>query len=247
MRVGAIQSNYIPWVGYFDFIDSVDLFIFHDDVQYTKGDWRNRNKIKTSTGLAWVTVPVHYRHTSQLILETEICYDHDWINEHIGIITANYRRAPHFSIVKEGFFPLLKQRFRTITELNVATCRWIMDVLSIRTPLKMSHELGLQGAKTSRLIQMLKKVGGTEYVSGPAARQYIDEAAFREANISLEYKSYDYGPYPQLGDGFEVAVTVLDLIANTGPEARSHLRSRTPNELVVPRVAIPHTPKTDAA
>jgi hypothetical protein len=244
--VGVIQSNYIPWVGYFDFIDSVDLFVFHDDVQYTKGDWRNRNKIKTPAGLVWITVPVHYRHTGQLIMETEICYDRDWVSEHIGAITASYRTAPFFPIVKDEFFPLLKKRFRTITELNVATCRWVMDALSIRTPLRMSHELELQGAKTVRLINMLKKVGGTEYVSGPAGRQYLDEAAFREANISLEYKSYDYRPYPQLWGGFEAAVTALDLIANTGPDARAYLHSQTQNELVVPRVNPTH-PETSPA
>ncbi len=96
MKVGIIQSNFLPWRGYFDFIREVDLFIIHDDLQYTKGDWRNRNKIKTPRGLEWITVPVNYKTTSQLIEETTIDYSTRWAQKMLNCIREVYRQAPYF-------------------------------------------------------------------------------------------------------------------------------------------------------
>src|SRR5436190_4387467 len=96
MKVGVIQSNYIPWRGYFDFIDSVDLFVFHDDLQYTRNDWRNRNRILTPAGPRWLTVPVSYKHRDQKIDEVPIEYRQDWASRHLKQLDANYRRAPFF-------------------------------------------------------------------------------------------------------------------------------------------------------
>src|SRR5687767_2235559 len=100
MKVGIIQSNFLPWLGYFDFIRETDLFVIHDDLQYTKGDWRNRNRIKTLRGLEWISVPVHYRNTSQLIEETAVDYSTPWAKKILNRIRESYRRAPHF----EPFF-----------------------------------------------------------------------------------------------------------------------------------------------
>jgi len=234
MRVGIIQSNYIPWRGYFDFIDSVDLFIFHDDLQYTKGDWRNRNKIKTPQGLRWLTVPVHYRKTSQLICETEIDYSKKWSSSHINRFKANYHQSPFFKDALELLEEGLACADPTISQLNIRLIKLICGYLQIHTPLVMSSDYAVTGAKTERLINLLKKVEATVYLSGPTAKGYLDENLFRENGIRLEYKTYDYPPYPQLWGEFVGTVTVLDLIANTGPEARGFLKSTTPNEVAVP-------------
>jgi len=229
MKVGIIQSNYIPWRGYFDFIDSVDLFVFHDDLQYTKNDWRNRNKIKTRTGLSWLTVPVKYNRTAQLISETEIDYTQKWGQKHINMLKENYQKSPYFKDISEPFFEIISKRHNYISELNIEIIKFIMQELSIKTPLKMSCELALTGAKTARVIDILKKNGATTYLSGPAAKNYLDENMFKENHISLEYKSYDYPEYPQLWGSFEGAVSVLDLLFNTGTEARKFLKSKTPD------------------
>jgi len=229
VRVGIIQSCYIPWRGYFDFIDDVDLFIFHDDLQYTKGDWRNRNKIKTPNGLVWLTVPVKYKKTSQLICETEVDYSHKWKAEQINRFKNCYIKSHFFKDALELWEKSLQYADQTISQLNIRLINRVCSYLVIDTRLVMSSDYAVTGSKTERLIQLLKKVGATVYLSGPTAKGYLDENLFRENGIRLEYKTYDYPPYPQLWGEFVGTVTVLDLIANCGPRSREFLKSLTPN------------------
>jgi hypothetical protein len=228
MRVGVIQSNYLPWRGYFDFIAAVDLFVVHDDLQFTKGDWRNRNRIKTPQGLHWMTVPVHYRHTAQLIGDTEIDRSRNWQREHLNLIETHLGRAPHVADVRRLLEPEFDAGHRTISSLNVALAGAINSYLSIRTPMRMSSEFRLTSSKTERLIELLTAAGATTYLSGPTARAYLEEERFREAGIHLEYKQYDYPAYPQLWGPFAGAVSIIDTIANCGPATRDVLPSRTP-------------------
>ena len=228
MIAGIIQPSFIPWRGYFDFIDSVDTFVFLDDVQYTI-DWRNRNKIKTPDGLIWVTVPVYHESRNQLISETKINYSHDWRTKQIKQFERNYRKAPFFSDYADDFFALLKTDYETIAELDIVLTKWIMNILGIKTELLKSSEMKITDTKTGRLIQILQQIKATTYISGAAAKDYIVNDMFRENNIRLEYKSYDYPEYPQLWGSFEGAVSVLDLLFNTGTEARKFLKSKTPD------------------
>jgi hypothetical protein len=234
MRVGIIQSNYLPWRGYFDFINEVDLFIFHDDIQFTKADWRTRNQIKTPQGLRWLSVPVHVRRTAQHICETEIDYSQNWRRDHRNLIAAHLGRAPFVRSALALLEPVYDAKPVTISELNVALIRALGRYLGITTPLRSSAEFGVKGCKTDRVIALLTAVGASTYVSGPAGRSYLDEAQFMDAGIDLEYKSYVYPPYPQLWGPFEGAVSVIDLIANSGPEATTLMRSLGSNELAVP-------------
>jgi hypothetical protein len=233
MRVGILQSNFIPWRGYFDLIDDVDLFIFYDDVQYTKNDWRNRNKIKTPQGLAWITVPVFHRHLAQLICETEIDYTQPWATKIKKRITQCYFRAPYFERYANIFFGILDENFRTISELNVHIILWIMQELRIKTRTMMSRDTAPLGVKMDRLIDILTKVGASEYLSGPAAKNYMELEKFKDARIGLAYKAYDYDEYPQLFGPYKQSATILDLLFNLGPDARAFLKSRRPNEKVL--------------
>ena len=233
MRVGIIQSCYIPWRGYFDFIASVDAFVFHDDIQYTKRDWRNRNKLRTAKGTEWLSVPVSYKSTDQLICATPIDYGTPWPQKHLRTWEANYRRATHYAAAADLLASMAGERHASISELNVALTRRICGYLDIRTPMLLSSELKAQGSKTARLIDLLQKLGATAYLSGPSADAYLDKAMFRDQGITLEYKTYDYAPYPQLWGDFIGEVTVLDLIANCGPRAKEYLRSCSPNISIV--------------
>lgn len=233
MKVGIIQSNYIPWRGYFDFIDDVDLFIIYDDVQYTKNDWRNRNKIKTANGLIWLTVPVLFNFNKNTLIE-DVKIDHkkDWVKKHIESVRFSYSKTPYFKAYADEFFNILNKKFDTISGLNVNIINWIMRELDIKTNIKMSSEYSAVGTRTDRLIDILKKAGATSYLSGPSAKSYLEVEKFREAGLELEYKVYDYPDYPQLYGKFEPQVSVLDLLFNCGAEARSHLKSLKPNEKV---------------
>lgn len=232
MRVGVIQSNYVPWRGYFDLIASVDLFIIYDDVQYSTGSWRNRNQLKTRDGLKWITVPVKKK-LGMAIDETGIEYGHPWIEQHRGLLEASLGKCRYYSEVTALWEEGVGDRPRTISELNVRLIGLVCDYLGIRTPLRHSRAFALTGAKTDRLIHLLRAVGATTYLSGPTAKGYLENEKFRDNGIRLEYKTYDYGPYPQAHGEFAGAVSVLDLIANMGPDATSHLRSRTSNEVAV--------------
>lgn len=230
MRVGIIQPNYMPWRGYFDFIDDVDLFIFLDDVQYTRRDWRNRNRIKSPQGLQWLTVPVHFhRHSAPLIADTPIDYTHNWQRKHINSLKVSYGSAPYFAQYGPECLALLETRFATIAELNIALTRWMMAQLAITTPLKRASTLQASGAKTARLIDILQRVGATIYLSGPAAKDYLEPGQFDQAGIALEYKTYAYQPYPQRWGSFQGAVSALDLLFNCGPQAPRFLKSQQPN------------------
>jgi hypothetical protein len=233
LRVGIIQSSYVPWRGYFDFIQSVDLFVFYDDVQYSTGSWRNRNRLKTPDGLKWLTVPVKTR-LGLAIDEVPIEHSHPWQEQNRGLIKASLGRCPFFEEARSIWEEAVGHNDPTISQLNVRLTRMLCDYLRIRTKFGFSRTYGLSGTKTQRLIALLKQLGASTYLSGPSAKGYLDEDLFRSSGIRLEYKSYDYNPYLQLWGGFDGAVSILDLIANVGPGGNQHIHSTTPDVVAVP-------------
>ena len=226
MKVGIIQSNFLPWLGYFDFIRETDLFIIHDDLQYTKGDWRNRNKIKTPRGVEWITVPVHYRSTSQLIEETPVDYSSPWTRRMLNRIRESYRHAPCFEPYFSELSELLSQPAPSISDLDLRMIHWVCRNLEIGTPIRMSREYHPQGTKTERLIGILTQVQASTYLSGPAARAYLIPEMFEQAGIRLEYKQYNYPAYEQLYPPFELGVSVIDLLFMKGKDARFYLEHK---------------------
>lgn len=216
----VLQSNYIPWKGYFDLIHDADLFIFHDDLQYTKNDWRNRNKIKTPRGAEWITIPVG-TDEHRLICEVEM-KDYTWQAKHWRMIQQHYGKCPYFSHYK-SFFERVYQgcRWTNLSELNQYLIRSIArDLLNIATEFRDSREFSPRGMKLDRLLDLLIKNGADRYVSGPAAKDYIDPARFAEAGIELVWKDYSgYPEYPQRYPPFEHGVSILDLFFNVGPDA----------------------------
>jgi len=223
MKVGIIQSNFLPWRGYFDFIREVDLFILHDDLQYTKGDWRNRNKIKTPNGAQWITVPVHYRQTDQLIEETSVDDSKPWARNMLNKIRNSYLKTPHFEPYFSELSNLLLEPAASISDLNLRLIQWICSHLEIKTPINFSRQYNPQGAKTKRLIGILKQVEATTYLSGPAAQVYLEPELFEQAGIHLEYKVYDYPEYEQLYPPFEPAISIIDLLFMMGKDSKNYL------------------------
>ena len=219
-RVGIIQSNYIPWKGYFDIIHDVDTFVFYDDVQFTKNDWRNRNKIKTSKGPQWLSVPCG-KDLNRLIFEVQPS-DSEWQKKHWLQLKEHYSSAPHFKEYS-GFFEdfYLGKKWTHLSEINQYLITHISrDFLGIKTKFEDSRQYSIQGKRLERLIELLKLTHARLYVSGPSARDYIEESAFAAADIQLEFKSYaGYPEYPQLHPPFTHEVSILDLLFNVGKEA----------------------------
>lgn len=225
-KVAILQSNYIPWKGYFDLIRQVDEFILFDEMQYTRRDWRNRNKIKTQRGLEWLTVPVKVKgRYYQTIRETELDGS-PWASDHWKALTANYGRAPFFSELASELKPLyLDRQYTHLSQLNRALIDWVCSKLGITTLISDSSDYRLIEGKTERLLDICRQAGATEYLSGPAAAGYLETNLFETAGIGVRFFDYEgYPPYSQLWGEFEHGVTVLDLLFNCGPDAPSYLR-----------------------
>lgn len=226
-KVAIVQSNYIPWKGYFDLINSVDEFILFDDMQYTVRDWRNRNQIKTPEGLTWLSIPVQVKGKRfQRIKETEIS-EPTWHERHWATLVHNYSKAAAFRQEKDW----LEEVYRTATDkylsqVNYRFLKAICERLEINTRLSWSMDYELVEGKTERLVSLCKQAHATEYLSGPSARGYMEEELFRQAGVSVRYMDYsNYPEYLQLFPPFEHHVTILDLILNTGTAAKQYLSS----------------------
>lgn len=225
-KVAILQSNYIPWKGYFDMIAAVDECILYDDMQYTRRDWRNRNQIKTPHGKQWLTVPVMVKGKyHQKIRETEID-GANWGSEHWKALVQNYRRAPHFAEIALWLEPLyIKDSFTHISKLNRCFIEAICTYLGIKTTITNSWDYILLAGKTERLAELCLQAGGTEYISGPSAKDYIDEKVFADKGIQLTWFDYSgYLEYPQLWGEFTHGVTILDLLFNCGKDSTRYMR-----------------------
>jgi len=222
MRVAIVQSSYVPWKGYFDLIRSSDHFILLDDVQYSRGDFRNRNQVKTAAGLKWITIPLRHSGTFPALVRDMQVSDPGWNERHYATIEQSYRGSPGWPVLKDWLRGhLLPARQASLSQVNDSLTRSLCDLLGIRTPITQSteHRVTTTNA-TERVVELCKAVGATHYLSGPRARDYIETDRFADAGIALEYIDYSgYEEYPQPHGPFEHHVSIVDAIACLGTEA----------------------------
>ena len=228
MKAVILQPSYIPWRGYFDQICRADLFIFYDDVQYDKRGWRNRNQIKTPKGKLWLTIPVHSRgaQTENIpINQIRIAWDSLWSQNHLKAIQHSYSKAPHFNRYMSLLEEFYGRHDEFLADFTIDfTVELTRELGNTHTRFMRSSKLAeINGQKTDRLIQILRTVGATHYISGPSARDYIEKEKFASAGIMLEYMEYNYSEYPQFYTPFDPYVSILDLLFMTGPEASNYI------------------------
>jgi hypothetical protein len=224
-RVAIIQSSYLPWKGFFDLVARVDELVLFDDVQFTRRDWRNRNRIKTPQGVRWLTVPVRSRGRYHQRIDEVEPSDPGWPEAHWAAIERAYRAAPAFEAAGPPLRALLEAVPRDrLTTANEHLLRGLCTMLGITTTISRSDGTGAGAGRTGRLVALCRDRGATAYLSGPAARVYLDEAAFAAAGIAVEWMSYGpYPEYPQLHGPFEHHVSVVDVLLHTGSDARRHV------------------------
>jgi hypothetical protein len=225
--VAIVQSCYIPWKGYFDLIAGVDEFILYDDRQFTRRDWRNRNRIKTRQGTQWLTIPVESKGRYHQRIDETVIGDERWPELHWKTIVHHYSAAPYFAEYRDQLETLYRTAVdRRLSVVNRHFLAGINELLGIATRLSWSTDYEVEGAKTDRLVALCRAAGATDYLSGPRARSYLDEAAFADAGIRLSYFDYDgYPEYDQVHPPFDHAVTVLDLILSVGGDAPRYMKS----------------------
>lgn len=228
-KVAIMQSNYIPWRGYFDMINMVDEFIIFDSVQYSKKTWRNRNYIKTLNGLELLSIPVKVKgKLNQSIYEVETTDNH-WKRKHWKSISINYSKSKYFNDYKHIFENIyLNSNENNLSKINVIFIKEICKILNIKTKIKYDYEYNYKHTlgDVSSIIDLLKNAKAGIFLNGPTAKQYMTEKMFSPHNIDLIWMDYsDYAEYTQLFPPFEYNVSILDLIFNTGPDAHKYMKS----------------------
>jgi hypothetical protein len=228
MKCVILQPSYIPWRGYFHQIREADTFVFYDDVQYDARGWRNRNRVKAPGGTRWLTIPVHHKGSQPRrvpIHEIAICWDRDWARRHWTTLGHLYGKTPHF----QRYAPLLERFYSSrpsqLADFTIELTRALARELGIRNKrfLRSSEIDRPAERKTDDLLAILNRVGATEYVTGPAARGYLDLERLTRRGIRVRYMDYDYPSYPQLHPPFDPRVSILDLLFMTGPEAPGYI------------------------
>jgi hypothetical protein len=227
MKCVILQPSYIPWRGYFDQIRKADIFVFYDDVQYDKRGWRNRNRIKTTRGQQWLTIPVYSKgaQTENIpIKDIRIVWDTPWNKDHWKSIQQAYKKAPYFERYANFLESLYDCHPDFLADFTIELTIALARELGIKnTQFLRSSQLHAAGHKTDRLINILLEINATEYLSGPSAQEYIEEYKFKNAHITLEYMAYNYPEYPQLYPPYDPQVTILDLMFMVGPDSLKYI------------------------
>ena len=224
-RVAIMQPTYLPWLGYFGLMQSVDLFIVLDTTQFAKRTWQQRNQVKSMQGPLWLTVPVLSKgKREQLISEVEIDYSQDYPRGHIKTLEMNYRKSPYFEILAPQLFALLGADNKHLSELTINQIRWIKDVLGITTPIRLASEFEARGKRADLLVSLCERVGATSYISPPGSKIYLDESdAFVKSGIALSYFDFNHPEYPQRYGNFLPYMSVIDLLFNCGSEVSAKI------------------------
>jgi hypothetical protein len=218
--VVVLQPGYIPWLGFFDQLRRADVFVYYDDVQYDKNGWRNRNRIKTQSGPLWLTVPVRHSGTGCVkILDVEIDRRTPWARKHVRSLRQAYARAPFAHRYLPEFEALLEREWTHLVDLDVACVDLMARWLHLQPRIESSSRLGIDGDRTERLVSICRHFGATTYLSGDAARMYLDVDVFVRQGIAVEWQRYAHPVYPQLHGAFVPYLSAMDLLLNCGDEA----------------------------
>ena len=219
VTIAVLQPGYLPWLGFFDQLHRADVFVYYDDVQYDKHGWRNRNRIKTQSGPLWLTVPVRHGSEFPRIVDVEIDVRTPWPRKHVASIRQAYARAPFLDRYLPALETLLLQPWKRLVDLDIACAALMAGWFGLDKRIERSSRLGVGGDRSGRLVNLCRHFGATRYLSGDAARDYLDMPLFEEHGIRVEWQEYVHPTYPQLHGAFVPYLSALDLLLNCGDEA----------------------------
>jgi hypothetical protein len=230
-----MQPAYLPWLGYFDRIYRSDVFIVLDHVQMdqnSKTKFTNRNKIRTSNGWAWLTVPLKTKgkHGEAFINQLEIVDDSGWRQKHWGSLANAYARAPYFKDHKPYFESVYQKPWCLLNDVMSDTFNYFMKSLGLTRTILYSSQLNVAGHKDDLILNLCREVKADVYISGPFGRDYLNAGSFREASIELQFHDYAHPTYRQCYQGFEPFMSIVDLLFNHGPESLAVLTGNKKEE-----------------
>lgn len=228
-RAVILQPGYLPWLGFFEQMSRADVFVYLDDVQYTKNDWRNRNRIKTKDGTQWLTVPVSFQF-GQRILEVPINHTSPWARRQLQALHSWYQRAPFFERCIPDLSAILNKRHDLLVDLDIELTTWLQMQLGLRVPVQRSSALGItSNDRQMRLIEICRTLGCDAFYEGRAGMNYMDTALFQAHGVTVEFQDYTHPVYRQLWtreQGFISHLSIVDLLFNHGPESLMILTGR---------------------
>ena len=216
----VLQPTYLPWSGYFDMIDSTDIYVVFDHVQFERKSWQQRNRIKGPNGAHWLTIPIQKVARDTPICDIRISYDQgDPLSKHWKAITFAYQKAPYFAEYRPFFEPIYSKNYTLLRDLNVDLIKVICDALGIKMKLAFSSELDLNDqemGKTEKVINLCKKARITCLYEGKSGQDFMDLALFDREQIDIKFHQFIPNPYPQLHGPFVPRCSVIDLLFNVG-------------------------------
>jgi WbqC-like protein len=226
MRVVVLQPGYLPWLGFFDQMRRADVFVYYDDVQYDTHGWRNRNRIKTQHGPLWLTVPVRHSGLSKpRIVDIAIDARTNWAKKHVASIRQAYAGAQFAKQYVPALEEVLMRPWERLVDVDLAVARVMAECLGIRRRIERASTLGVDGGQSERLLNICRHFGATRYLSGSAAREYLDVPLFERNGIAVEWQDFAHPVYPQLHGDFIPYLSAVDLILNCGEESRAVLEA----------------------
>ena len=224
-----LQPSYLPWLGYFEQISRCDVFVYLDDVQYTKNDWRNRNRIKKKDGAQWLTVPVSFQF-GQKINETCIDKSKPWQKKHLQALKTWYGKSKFFPAYFEELQSILHENWSYLVDLDVALTQWVMEKLRLQPKIIFSSQLSIRSSDSQlRLIEICKNMNRTFFYEGKSGQDYIDTELFKNNGIHIAFQDYKHPYYNQLWikeQGFISHLSIIDLLFNHGPESLAILTGK---------------------
>lgn len=224
--IGILQPAYLPWLGFFEQVQRVDAFVILDDVQHTKQDWRNRNRIRAcgAEGFAYLTVPVKKAPVETRVKDILVAYDQKWVARHLNLLKAHYARASHFDEHLPGLQAILELRLESLVDLNMRLTDWLMRSFGFSTPMVFSSSLNVPGRKTEKLINICRAMEATDLYDGWSAQNFIDPEDFLTARLGLHYQKYTPVEYPQQYEPFVPYLSAVDVLFNCGPASGEIIR-----------------------
>lgn len=226
LKLVILQPSFLPWLGYLDQYAWCDNFVIYDDCQFDKNGWRNRNRILVRDKPSWLTVPVYTRGKQRpLNSEIEICQQTSWRRKLLAKIAQNYSKTPYFSRYFPSLATIVQEKHERLITLNLATFRWLTESFGLPWKVRLASSLGVSGRRNDKLVEICCKLAATDYLTGDAARSYLDEEAFQNAGLKVHWHNYRHPVYSQhLNKPFVPYLSAIDLLFREGPKSSSFLR-----------------------
>lgn len=225
--IAILQPSYLPWLGYFDQIKRSDVFVFYDDVAFDKHGWRNRNRINSANGPLWLSVPVRHKgHSGQLIKDVKIDNSRAWYQKHLRSLQQQYARSEFLPELVSELDRIYQQKSDYLIDLNLSLIQLFMRLLGIRANLVLSSELNISGSQSQRLLNICQHFSAHTYLSGDAAKSYLDLPLFREAGVDVQWQYYAHPVYEQYHGrqhkcAFTPYLSIVDLLLSQGEKSRT--------------------------